>query len=1478
MSLSKKVSEQSAFQNAGEAEGRKAKYRWVRFVFPLTGLFAIIWFFIRVIPKPSRATYPCQRVAFPLASSFVIWLIGLGGSVAAIRKAKVSFAKTRPLLAVICILLSIGSMWLALNVTADKLASAATPPLRAPQAANAPIGVAKGIHPGRVVWVHDPEVSNWDGSSTYWWDPNYTDQTVANNMMFRAIRGVAGTPDIDEAWDMIFRHFNQEKGRGDVGYTAGEKITIKVNYVYHWGGSGPTYGDQSNQLDSSPQMIYALLDQLVNVVGVSQADITVGDPLDTFANCFYNYLHVTFPSVHYLDAFGQYNRTQATPSSVRMYWSTPDAAGKTPDYVPQQYVDATYFIDLGTLKGHYNQGGITVCGKNHYGSFVSASQIGTTGRYARKPDGDGNFYNLHSGLLDSAVGGHPAMGYYRPLVDIMGHPHIGGKTMLYLVDGLYAAKHMAGNTPVKWNLSPFSVDGNPDWTSSMFASMDGVAIDSVAFDFLYAEWPETWGPGSEGADDYLHEAALADNPPSGSFYDPDNDGTGLASQGVHEHWDDPVNKRYTRNLGAGNGIELFEPPAFAIPYDMNFDGIINLKDYAIMTEGWDGSLWDHLVVLLGNWLDGKSGLAPIWVFDGEARSPWATTGSAVALPFEAATAPDGSPALVADMPGGQEAWKWTEIRTDGGGKVIGAERIYFEFDLFFDTNSKPGHKLSAMHIQVNNDDGWNYKWENTSKCWVDGVYTDMDYGVPGTDMPMTGMEWHHVKIDLTTNTVPVQGVPPVSIPIPLDAQIRIIRLCFGHDLLEGGGIAYIKNVCFTSLPDYGGNKKPWVNAGPAQGVFWPDNVALLDGTVIDDGLPDPPAEVSVTWELVDGPGTVTFANASAVDTSATFSAPGTYKLKLTGDDGGLSSSAETTVGVVPDAYPAGSVHVFNSDGQFEHGWTNGEFTITTAPGGATALWSEKVGTYPWNTLDANYPTDIGSNAYLEFDAYLDTTAEPEDKILAVCMSVNGDGVWSRKWIMDSVVWVDGVEQTMVGYSISPNAWHHFKLVLDTAYAPDGSSELPWPTEPNPTVGGITWQGTQSISLYMKRIAFTNDGGPAVDAGADQEIIWPDNTVSLDGTVTDDGLPDPPGACTVTWSKTSGPGTVTLGNANAEDTTATFSTPGAYVLRLTAYDGRWTSYDEVTVTIRQNQAPNVNAGTDQQIILPVNWVSLDGTVTDDGLPDPPGACTYSWEKVSGPGTVTFGNATLVDTTATFSTDGTYVLRLTANDSALSGSDEVTVVVRPVGWVEIVFDSASSIAHSTSGTTLSWDHTVGTGSNRILVVGLAMEDTSSTDIVVSSVKYNNIAMSHVSGSDNVVAGYEKTDLWYMLNPPSGQHAVLATFAGLVRYKTCGAVSLANVAQQAPIAVAVNGLTISGTSISSTIDVPTASSWVVDVVGSGGGGDFTETAAGMNRRWRQKTSSSSGASSTKASSGGVTTLSYSNTVSGRISHSLAAFAPAE
>jgi gluconolactonase len=167
-----------------------------------------------------------------------------------------------------------------------------------------------------------------------------------------------------------------------------------------------------------------------------------------------------------------------------------------------------------------------------------------------------------------------------------------------LVDGLYAGRGWDAN-PIEWDMAPF----NGDWPSSIFLSQDIVAIDSVAFDFMDYEWDDPdYSEGSyngypqrPGTDDYLHEAALVYDPCSGATYDPNNDGGLTESLGVHEHWNNAIDKQYSRNLDPvnGTGIELVTQPG--IFGDFNIDGVVNFIDFAKFASAWRSEPGD------GNW-------------------------------------------------------------------------------------------------------------------------------------------------------------------------------------------------------------------------------------------------------------------------------------------------------------------------------------------------------------------------------------------------------------------------------------------------------------------------------------------------------------------------------------------------------------------------------------------------------------------------------------------------------------------------------------------------------------------------------------------------------------------------------------------------------------------------------------------------------------------------------------------------------------
>jgi len=479
---------------------------------PLIGLLALLWFLLRVIPKPSRAAYPCQRAALSTAGLSLWWLVTPMLSALGLGQAR-RLRDRRPLLSRLLTALAIGGVILTIGLIPGT--TRATPNQ---DPANSPIGTPRGIYPGRVAWVHDPAATTWNGPG-YWWQDSNTNQGVVDSMMNKVVRWVAGEQTVAAAWQAIFSHFNLKQGKGSVGYQAGEKIAIKVNLNCAWDG----YGEQDNQIDASPHTTIALLDQLVNVVGVSQQSITVYDAARQMPNWFFNKVHGAFPNVRYVDSDGAGARIQRTWVYNQVDWSD----GHEDSALPQSVVEADYLINVALLKVH-GLAAVTLGAKNHFGTIDDP-------------------WNQHD-LIEAYKGG---MADYDPHVDLMAHQHLGEKTLLFMIDGLYGAPDL-GAEPTKWSMAPF----NNHWPSSLFASLDGVALDSVGFDFLWEEFQGVWPPGWVNGDRYLHEAALIGNAPSGTVYDPDNNGPPAASLGVHEHWNNATSKQYAGNMGSPLGIEL----------------------------------------------------------------------------------------------------------------------------------------------------------------------------------------------------------------------------------------------------------------------------------------------------------------------------------------------------------------------------------------------------------------------------------------------------------------------------------------------------------------------------------------------------------------------------------------------------------------------------------------------------------------------------------------------------------------------------------------------------------------------------------------------------------------------------------------------------------------------------------------------------------------------------------------------------------
>jgi hypothetical protein len=543
-----------------------------RLLFILMGIISTIWFLIRVIPKPSRASYPCMQVAAPLMSGFIVYLLSIGGITFALRKARHRFVQARYVAAGTFVLVALAGLIISITQGIQNSYAATQIKSGPDDGPNQPIGKGAGVNPGRVIWIWNPDATNEKCTTNFdtqdwYWKPENTNGKVVTNMFRSGLVRLSGKENVVKSWDVLFRFFNNKKHQINKGYTKGEKVFIKINqgtsrwllnqedkdkgYYYpttlvageerRKGSFGPT--------ETGPYLVLEILRELVNEVGVNQADIAVGDPMTDIYGHNYDVWFKEFPQVVYIDKFStMHGRTLIQPTANDLlFYSDKTQKDKLYDVVER----ADYLINVANFKPHATAG-ISLTAKNHFGSQGRATAS-----------------HLHYSLILPRGNVPTNGGYhkYRVLVDLMGSRYLGQNTLLYMVDGLFGGGSLETKGPVKYFMAPF----NNDWSNSIFMSLDQVALESVCFDFLRTEWnginkhdpinnsienSANWN----GVDDYLHQAADPSNWPEGISYDPDNSGKPLKSLGTHEHWNNAEKKQYSRNLGLSTGIELVSIP------------------------------------------------------------------------------------------------------------------------------------------------------------------------------------------------------------------------------------------------------------------------------------------------------------------------------------------------------------------------------------------------------------------------------------------------------------------------------------------------------------------------------------------------------------------------------------------------------------------------------------------------------------------------------------------------------------------------------------------------------------------------------------------------------------------------------------------------------------------------------------------------------------------------------------------------------
>jgi len=448
----------------------------------------------------------------------------------------------------------------------------------------------------------------------------------------------------------------------------------------------------------------------------------------------------------------------------------------------------------------------------------------------------------------------------------------------------------------------------------------------------------------------------------------------------------------------------------------------------------------------------------------------------------------------------------------------------------------------------------------------------------------------------------------------------------GSPLIDAGTATYTlpSGELAVEVPDFAGaapdigavessgsapsNRAPVVDAGPDLTVTLLASASLA-GVVSDDGLPTS-STLAMTWSAVSGPGTVSFTDANATSTTASFSVAGDYVLRLTATDGELSASDTMKVHVLPEGSSTVTV--------VQAGVAAGTDDAEELPSGSVSLSSSDLELVTdgssVQTVGVRF-TDVQVPRYARVTAASVQFQTDEVSTDATSLTVQGQAADNPGTFTVATKNVSARARTAASVPWTPPAWSTVGERGDAQRTPNLAAVFQevvnrsgWASG-NAMVLVFTGTGRRTAEAFESnaaptlQVTYAVDGGttantaPVVDAGPNQFVTLPAST-SLAGAVSDDGLPTG-GTLTAVWSVASGPGTVSFTDANAATTSASFSAAGEYVLRLTAGDGELSASDTVTVsviaagTVTVTEA-RVSAGSDDAEERSSGGVTLSST--------------------------------------------------------------------------------------------------------------------------------------------------------------------------------------------------------------------------------------------------------------------------------------------
>jgi beta-lactam-binding protein with PASTA domain len=474
------------------------------------------------------------------------------------------------------------------------------------------------------------------------------------------------------------------------------------------------------------------------------------------------------------------------------------------------------------------------------------------------------------------------------------------------------------------------------------------------------------------------------------------------------------------------------------------------------------------------------------------------------------------------------------------------------------------------------------------------------------------------------------------------------------------------------------NTPPVANAGPDQTVRT-GALVTLNSTGSTDADGDP---LTYSWTMVSRPSGSTAVLSSSIAAMPTFTPDrgGTYVLNLIVNDGHANSVADevriSTVNSTPIANAGADRTVArasvvtldgsaSSDPDFDA--LSYTWSIAAAPRSSTAVLSAANTVHPTIRLDL-----AGSYTFrlVVSDGQLTSTADEvtistdnsapvanagPDQTGAIGMAAQFDGRASSDADNDalSFSW---------SWQSRPDGSHAVLNAVDlpvASFVPDAAGLYVGQLIVNDGfANSLPDTAVVSVPLPVNRPPVAVDDAVSTPAGAAIDIA----------VLANDTDPDAGSSLSIASFTQPATGGVVTAIAGALRFTPAAGFSGVTTFSYVVTDGSLTASATVTVTVvaATNAAPVVNAGDDRSITLPfsgaVASITLAGTVSDDGLPAP-ARLTSAWSQMTGPTLATISNGTAASTSVYLPATGSYVFRLTANDGAVTASDDVVVVVSP-----------------------------------------------------------------------------------------------------------------------------------------------------------------------------------------------------------------------